>query len=72
MNLFMLNNSAIYFSIIFANRIEIKKNYKISSQIKLNVKISSLRLKPDSCQTHQHKTDRLTPDFSQTPLQAPL
>jgi hypothetical protein len=26
------------------------------------VKISSWRLKPDSCQTHQHKTDRLTPD----------
>jgi hypothetical protein len=31
-----------------------------------NVKTSSRRLKPDSCQTHQHKTDRLTPDFRQT------
>jgi hypothetical protein len=29
---------------------------------KLNVKTSSRRLKPDSCQTHQHKTDRLTSD----------
>jgi hypothetical protein len=34
------------------------------------VKTSSLRLKPDSCQTQKHKTDRLTPDSRQT--QAPL
>jgi hypothetical protein len=27
---------------------------------------SSRRLKTDSCQTHQHKTDRLTPDSRQT------
>jgi hypothetical protein len=30
------------------------------------MKTSSRRLKPDSCQTHQHKTDRLTPDSRQT------
>jgi hypothetical protein len=30
------------------------------------VKTSSRRLKPDSCQTHQHKTDRLTTDSRQT------
>jgi hypothetical protein len=29
--------------------------------MKLNVKTSSRRLKPDYCQTHQHKADRLTP-----------
>jgi hypothetical protein len=30
------------------------------------MKTSSRRLKPDSCQTHQHKTDRLTPGSRQT------
>jgi hypothetical protein len=29
------------------------------------MKTSSRRLKPDSSQTHQHKTDRLTPDSHQ-------
>jgi hypothetical protein len=29
------------------------------------VKTSSRQLKPDSCQTHQHKTDRLIPDTRQ-------
>jgi hypothetical protein len=33
---------------------------------KLHVKTYSRRPKPDSCQTHQHKTDRLTPDSRQT------
>jgi hypothetical protein len=30
------------------------------------VKTSSRRLKPDSCQTHQHKTEHLIPDSRQT------
>jgi hypothetical protein len=30
------------------------------------MKTNSRRLKPGSCQTHQHKTDLLTPDFHQT------
>jgi hypothetical protein len=30
------------------------------------MKTSSRRLKPDSCQTHQQNTYRLTPDFRQT------
>jgi hypothetical protein len=34
----------------------------ISLQSKLNVKASSWQLKPDSSQTYQHKTDRLTPE----------
>jgi hypothetical protein len=42
------------------------KIYKISLKSKSNVKTSSRRQKADSCQTHQHKTDRLSPDSSQT------
>jgi hypothetical protein len=33
---------------------------------KLNMKTSSRRLKPNFSQTHQHKTERLTPDSRQT------
>jgi hypothetical protein len=33
---------------------------------KLSSKTSSRRLKPDFCQTYQHKADRLTPDSCQT------
>jgi hypothetical protein len=33
---------------------------------KLNVKTFSQWLKPDPCQTHQHKTDHTTPDSCQT------
>jgi hypothetical protein len=60
----VLNNNTAYCSIIFANRIESTKFVKFIYKVgpKLNVKTSSLRLQPDSCQTQQHKTDRLTPD----------
>jgi hypothetical protein len=53
--------TAIYFQIALKTQI-----YSISLQSKSNVKTSSRRLKPDACQTHQHKTDRLTPDSRQT------
>jgi hypothetical protein len=62
---FVLNSNIIFCSIIFANRNENTTFIKFIF-IKLNVKTSSRRLKPDSCQTHQHKTDRLTPDSRQT------
>jgi hypothetical protein len=39
--------------------------YKVSLETKLNVKTSSRGLKPDSCQTYQRKSDRLTPDSRQ-------
>jgi hypothetical protein len=39
--------------------------YGLSLQSKLNVKNSSRRLKPDSCQKHQDKTDRKTANFRQ-------
>jgi hypothetical protein len=59
-NIFGLQSSTVYRSIIFAN---CKCKFdKISLRSKSNVKTSSRRLKPDSCQTHQNKTDRLTPD----------
>jgi hypothetical protein len=60
MNFFALNSNTVYCSIIFENGTEsttfIKFIYKV------NKKWTSRGLKPDLCQTHQHKTDRLTPD----------
>jgi hypothetical protein len=49
-----------YCSIIFANHGESIICIKFI-WTKLDVKQSSGRLKPDSCKSHQHKVDRLTP-----------
>jgi hypothetical protein len=46
------------------NKFEYKSYNFLKS--KLNMKTSARRLKPDSCQTHQHKADRLPPDLRQT------
>jgi hypothetical protein len=62
---FVLNGNTIYCSVTFANRSESTK-FITFLETKLNEKTSSRRLKPDSCQTRQHKTDRLTPDSRQT------
>jgi hypothetical protein len=45
----VLNSNTIYCSVSFVNRIESTEFIKF---LKLNVKTSSRRLKPDSCQTH--------------------
>jgi hypothetical protein len=57
--------TVIQFIAALSFRIELKLQY-LYIFYKLNVKTSSRLLKPDSCQTHQHKTDRLTPDSRQT------
>jgi hypothetical protein len=57
---FVLNSNTIYFIVIFADIIESTKFIKFLS--KLNVKTCSQWLKPDSCKTHQHKTDHLISD----------
>jgi hypothetical protein len=63
MKLFVLNSNKFIEALSFQIALKVKKKTFLS---KLNVKTSSRRLKPDSCQTHQHKTDRLTPDSRQT------
>jgi hypothetical protein len=54
------HRNASYCNISFAVVLKMQ-DYKISLGSKLNVKTSSRRLKPDFCQTHHHKPDRLTP-----------
>jgi hypothetical protein len=48
----------------FTAALSLKIALKVQS--KSNMETSSQRLKPDSYQTHQHKTDRLTADSRQT------
>jgi hypothetical protein len=57
-------------NILFPIVVKIKSKQFIKFLLKLNVKASPRRLKPDSCQSHQRKIDRLTPGYrqAQTPL----
>jgi hypothetical protein len=57
------NSNTIYCSLVFANPTEVQNLYNFLWS-KENVATSSRRLKADSCQTHQHKTNRLTPHSS--------
>jgi hypothetical protein len=63
--LFVLKCNAVSCSIIFAKRIQSTKFIKFIYRT-LNVKTCSQMLKPGSYQTHQRKTDRLTPYSRQT------
>jgi hypothetical protein len=57
MNLSVLNSSKIHCSVVIENRIE-TNNIQFSKYIK-----SENMFMATECQTHQHKTDLVTPDF---------
>jgi hypothetical protein len=61
----VFNGNTTYCIIIRVTRIESTKFITFPKKNKLNVKMPLRRLKPDSCKTNQHKTDRLTPDSRQ-------
>jgi hypothetical protein len=56
-----------YYRLLQQNLCRSKNVYSFLT-IKLNVKTYSWQLKPDSCKTHQHNTDRLTPDSTISPI----
>jgi hypothetical protein len=61
----MLNSNTISCNISFEIALE-TRIYKVSLQIRLNMKTTSRRPKPDSCQTQQHTSHCLNPDIRQT------